>query len=100
MADDLVIDLDTLTLGDLEEGERIAGDGFRAALEQSGSPTMAALVALVYIVRRRAEPNVTLEDIRNMPITMIGNVRVKGAGAHANPTSVGDGKIEGVSSRA
>lgn len=92
MAEDIVIDLDTLTIGELEEGERIAGESFRMALEGKGT-SMAALVALLFIVKRKVDPAVTLQDVRNMPLSGIPKVRIKqeSKGRSRNPTSAAAG---------
>ncbi len=85
--DELVVDLDALTLGDLEAGEEIAGADFGAALDGRGM-SMKAMVALVYIARRKGDPELTLEDVRSMSLVSVGNIQVVGGKRKAaNPTS-------------
>lgn len=69
MADDEVrIDLADLTLGEVEEFEEIT----ELALSNfgEGKPFPAkALVALVYLTKRRADPAFTIEDARRVRIS-------------------------------
>jgi hypothetical protein len=73
---EIVVDADALTLGDLEDGAKIAGGDLMAALEGKETPTPTALIALLYIVRRKTQPDITLDEVRAMPVKTILNLRV------------------------
>ncbi len=65
----ITVDLSRMTFGELEELERMtSGPAARAFLE--GDVWPSALVALVYIVKRRDDPKVLLEEIRGLPISI------------------------------
>lgn len=87
----LNIDPDELTIGDLEDFEDVVGksvdevirpvpvldvDGNRK-FDSKGRPEMTtkvpakALRALVWIIRRKAEPEFTFEDARNIRVTSL-----------------------------
>jgi hypothetical protein len=85
MAEDVVIRLDELTWGELEELERLAGPEATEAL-MAGNVRPSAMVPLMWITMRRADPAVTIEAVRLMPITT--PIRVEGEAA--NPTVGGD----------
>lgn len=58
------IDLNTLTLGELKTFERLGGD-------MSRPNSFASLTALVYIVAKRDNPSITVEEIEAMTIDEI-----------------------------
>ncbi len=73
--DEITIDVDSLTLGDLEEGEKLAGKDFTAALEGKAT-SMAAMVVLIFLAKRKGEPMITLDEVRALPLSALGNVKV------------------------
>ncbi len=81
---EIVIDINALTLGDLEEGVRIAGPSFAEALEGKVTPGPSALVALIFLSRRKTEPEITLDEVRAMPLAEVAKVRL--AGESLDPT--------------
>lgn len=58
----IVIDPDELTLDEVEEMERLLGGDFEDAFS-NGKPKAGALRIMVYLVKRRTDPNVTLESV-------------------------------------
>lgn len=67
--DYLEIDLEDLTVGEIEIIEDVIGGPIdRAFLE--GAPKGKALRALGYVVRRRTNPEFTLEDAGNLKIRL------------------------------
>ena len=63
----IVIDSDRMTLGDIETFEEMVGE--RLETLEDGRPSGKALVALVYITKRRDDPNYTVEDARKVPVS-------------------------------
>ena len=63
----IVIDSDRMTLGDIETFEEMTGE--RLETLEDGRPSGKALVALVYITKRRDDPNYTVEDARKVPVS-------------------------------
>lgn len=66
----VVIDLNTLTLGDLEAVEEVVGGDVLRQIS-GGSPSPKALVALVWVVKRKADPAYTLDDARSVPLVKV-----------------------------
>lgn len=69
---ELVFDLDTLELGDLEILEDVTGvppmdliDGLQKAAEENKNPDLKVLMAIVLINLRRTNPQATLDDARH-----------------------------------
>lgn len=91
MSDKLKIDLDSLTIGDMEDFEDIVGIPMDKAMspqvvlmpngeperDEKGRPVKemrlgpTVLKALVYIIKRAENPEYTLADARNVRITML-----------------------------
>ena len=59
----IVIDVNTITLGELEQLEDITGRNVVTELGR-GQPSARTLTALIYVVKRRENPDFTLEDAR------------------------------------
>lgn len=74
-ADEIVIRLDELTWGELEELEKLAGSEATDSL-MAGNVRPSAMVPLIWITLRRKDPAVTLEDVRSM--RMLTPLRVEG----------------------
>lgn len=74
----LNIDLNDLTLGDLEDFEKHSGIPF-AQLDSTKREDLplSALIALVWITKRRANPDYTYEDARNTSIRTLKSMDIK-----------------------
>jgi len=96
--DNLVVDLNTLTINDLIEFEDIAGVTFDefttevAGKTKSFSTTQMMKVyrALMFIVGRRTNPDLTIEQAGEASLGEIAQIELKGA--KANPTNGGASK--------
>ena len=76
----LRLDENELTIGDLEDFESITGQTFESLRPgKDGSVAMDAkmLKALVFIVKRRADPAFTLDDARDVRVTELEVVPVR-----------------------
>lgn len=62
------INIDDLTLGDLEEVEKIAGVSV-GELFADGKLPAKALKAIVWVMRRREDPTFSLEDAANVKVS-------------------------------
>lgn len=63
--DDISIDINDLTLGDLEDIEGVVGtDTMRLVMK--GEVTPKAMVALVWVAMRRTDPGFSLDDARKV----------------------------------
>ena len=73
------IDLNTLTLGELEEFEEKSG----TTLEEfgNGKASTKATIALIYIQEKRSNPAYTMDDARKIRLT-----EIEVAEEAANPT--------------
>jgi hypothetical protein len=80
LPEEITIDFDELTLGDVEQLEEIAGpEAADRALE--GKVGGKALVALAYITLRKTNPEVTLDDVRKVKVAALNESAPKGTGA-------------------
>jgi hypothetical protein len=72
MADDetIVLNIDDMDLGELDDIEEIAGPE-ASALMMSGRMTAKALIAVAYVVKRRDNPSFTIEDARKIKVTAL-----------------------------
>lgn len=70
--DELVVDLKTLKIREIEEIEEILGEAMDVAFAQ-GQPKGKALRAVGYILRRRDNPDFTLEDAGELVINLTGD---------------------------
>ncbi len=92
----LVVDLNSLTINDLIEFETIAGvtfDEFTAEVAATGKSFSTAQMmrvyrALLFIVGRRDNPALTLEEAGNASLGDIAQIELKGG--KPNPTSGGE----------
>lgn len=78
----LTFDLDQLTLGDIVDVEDVAGISLQG-LDMRNLP-MKAVVALLWIFKRKQDPAFTYADARAMPVS---EVSLFGAVAEAAPPS-------------
>jgi len=84
LPDEVTIDLEALTLGDLEDVEDLTGMGFSALVNSPGGLPMKGLRALAFVSVRRDIPEVTFEDCRGFSQ---GAIRVKEDGGDSPPMS-------------
>lgn len=71
MADEtIVLNLDDMELGELEQIEEIAGPE-ASQLMMAGRMTAKALIAVAFVVKRRDNPDFTLEDARAIKVTAL-----------------------------
>lgn len=78
----LEFDVNALTLGEIETIEEIVGRDVLRELGR-GTPGAKTLIAVVYVIKRRSDPDVTLDDIRQM------NVNTLRLGGTADPKEPG-----------
>lgn len=88
LPDEVVIDLEALTLGDLEDVEEQTGMGFSALINNPGGMPIKGLRALAFVTVRRDLPDVTYEDCRGFAQ---GAIRVKGDDTSDPPQSPDEG---------
>jgi len=70
---EIVLDVDQLTIGDVEDIEEICGKSFEEL--NFDKPSARLLKAIVYVNGRKTNPNFTLEDARQVHLN---EVTVKG----------------------
>lgn len=70
MDDEIVLDLDEMTFGEMAMIEEVAGV---EAVERmmAGRMTAKALIAVVYVVKRRDNPAFTIEDAKAIKVTAL-----------------------------
>lgn len=73
----IALDVNDLTLGEIEEMEQTAG----VQLAELGNGSAKSTIALIWVSQRRADPSFTLEDARALKVTEL---------EFANPTAAGD----------
>lgn len=64
LPDEVEINLDSLTLGDLEDVEELTGASFSALVNTTGGMPVKGLRALAFVSVRRDIPELTYEDCR------------------------------------
>lgn len=68
----LVLDFDSLNLGDFEDFEDYTGMALQDAVDGGSLPrTTKVITALVWILQRKVDPKFTLQDARRMRFTDI-----------------------------
>ena len=78
----IVIDANSLTLGELEEIEDLTGRNVTAELGK-GTPSARTLTALIWVIKRRTDPGFTIEDARKINVAAFqveAQTSPKGAG--------------------
>lgn len=70
MSDDLILDPDEMTVGELCEVADIAGDEAVTGLAR-GVASPKALLALVYIIKRRTDPAYTMEQAKQVKVSSL-----------------------------
>lgn len=68
------INLDDLTIGDLEEIEDVVGETSDSIFK--GTPSAKALKAIVYVICRRENPEFTLEDAAKVKVSDLSGGKV------------------------
>lgn len=84
MAQELEINLNELTLGEIEKIEDLSGERIGAAFRGDMSAKM--ILALVTITKQRSNPEFTMDDARALRFDVLTDVKVE---ADADPS--GDG---------
>ena len=64
------ININDLTLGDLEEIEDVAGKPASALFD--GGMSAKTMQAVVYVLKRRGDPEFTIEDAKRIKVTEFG----------------------------
>jgi len=64
----VVIDVNTLTWGELEQIEDLTGRNVTGELGR-GQPSAKTMTALIWVVKRRTDPNFTMDDARALTVT-------------------------------
>lgn len=85
-----VFDINELDLGELEDFAEATGID-PMALTDGWQPTLKAVRAFVWLVKRREDPGYTLEDARRVKVSELGEllptVAGVGAGSATSPSS-------------
>lgn len=96
----IVVDMDSLTWGELEEIEKMVGGPTTLAM-LGGQVFPSAVVALVYVVKRRDNPQLLLEEVRRLPIAADIDIRTgkeevdPETGKEVDPTSATVSSVDG-----
>lgn len=69
MAEQIRFSEDDLTIGDLEDFEEIVGASIDDAFQDGKSVSTKTLKAVVFITKRRDNPDFTLEDARKVKVS-------------------------------
>lgn len=67
---EFTFDLDKVTVGDIVDIEDTVGMAWDDIVDMDSPPTKV-LLAMLWIVKRRDDPNFTLEDARNTPLAEV-----------------------------
>lgn len=68
------MDLQDLTMGEVEEIEDIAGDSIGNALASTGPGRTKALIGIAWVVRRKDDPAFTLDKARALTMREINTL--------------------------
>ena len=82
----IVIDAAELTLGDLEDFEKVSGAtyGELVKLKTGENPPLNVLIGLLYVFGRKQNPDFTLDDVRKMNL---GKLEIEVKDSATNPTT-------------
>ena len=72
----LTFDLNKVTLGDIVDIEEVCGVAWDDILDMDGLPTKV-LLAMVWVAKRRDDPDFTLDDARQTPVAEIQKMAVE-----------------------
>lgn len=81
----LTFDLNKVTLGDIVDIEEVCGVAWDDILDLEGGLPTKALLAMVWVAKRRDDPSFTLDDARETPVAEIQAMTVE-----ADPTVAAD----------
>lgn len=84
------VDIDGMTLGEMELVEDLTGlglDEIGAVMSKPG-PKVKVLTALAYVVKRRTQPDITLEEIKGMRIALADDDPKEPDGSDGQPGSL------------
>ena len=65
------MELQDLTMGEIEEIEEIANDSITSALASDGANRTKALIGIAWIVKRKTDPAFTLDKARGLTMREI-----------------------------
>jgi hypothetical protein len=73
------MDMDDLTIGDLEDVEKATGMPFpdiaaALATADEAMPPIPIVKALIWVTRRKSEPGYTLDDTRDLKLSELGEL--------------------------
>lgn len=71
MADKLTVNIDDLTLGELEDFEEAAGISVADIQARGGSMPVRAVSALVWVTKRRDDKDFTLDQARKIKLSEV-----------------------------
>ena len=78
MDEQIAFDLDEITLGEMEELEDLLGvEAVRDLMNGKGA-SAKMLVTLVYIFKRRTNPEFTMDEARKMKVTALSEKSAEG----------------------
>lgn len=79
----IVIDAAELTLGDLEDFEKVSGATYAelTKLKSGENPPLNVLIGLIYVFGRKHNPEMTLDDVRNVNLGKL-EIEVKDSGTN------------------
>ena len=92
LPEEISLDLDDLTLGELEDIEELTGMSIAAisTANQDGTTPTRVLRAMAFVVLRRTIPEVTFEDCRAIRHSMIAGKPEDAADPTPSPEGGGD----------
>lgn len=64
--DGLALDVEALTIGDLEDFQDVTGKSLGDVLGEGHGGDMKVLKAIVWIAKRQQDPTTTLDDVRSI----------------------------------
>lgn len=79
----LTLNLDDLTLGDIEDLEEASGmsyDDISKHIKDGANPPLKLAKALLWVAARHQDATTTLDDIRNVKLTDLRELTIKGGG--------------------
>ena len=94
LPDEVAIDLDGMTLGEIEDVEDLTGMSLGAiGVALSESPSVKVMRALVYVILRRSNPELTFEETRDIELGALQAAMTGGGSGDAvDPTPSSSGE--------
>jgi hypothetical protein len=68
------MELQDLTMGEIEEIEEIAQDSISNALSSDGANRTKALIGIAWVVKRKSDPGFTLDKARGLTMREINDL--------------------------